>query len=115
MTIKVTMKYKPGNYWGTSSQKAFDGNGKKTPNTPNQNVSHHRLLWTLNNALRVLLPHPVLMQVREDRLIKLSRTKEASGGPLKYQVPVPSCYPLLDSYHLFDSLQARYPFASGLH
>lgn len=88
---------------------------EKKTNMPNQIISHHRLLWTLNNALRVLLLHPVLMQVRLDRLIKLSRTKEASGGPLKYQVPAPSRYPLLDAYHLFDSLQARYPFASGLH
>lgn len=62
-------------------------------NTPNQTTSHHRLPWPLNDALRALLSHPVPVQVREDRLIKLSSTKEASGDPLDYQVPVARVVP----------------------
>lgn len=84
-----------GDYWGTSSQNEFDRNEKKKPK---QKTPQARIY--------------LIRQVREGRLTKLTQKIEASGCLLQYQVPVPLC---LDAPQLFDSLQARYPPASGLH
>lgn len=81
--------------------------------------------WGLSIMLQerfCLIPFPCNPEMtawaKSDELTMNShKTKEAIGGPLNYQVPTTLCWSPLDACHHFatGSLQARYPFASGLH